>query len=73
MATDCATLGNAIRKERKRQGVTQEELAALAGVGIRFVRELERGKETCRMGLALKVMRTLGLSLAVRGRGETGR
>ena len=64
-------LGQIIRKERKDQGLTQEELAALAGVGVRFVRELEHGKETCRIGLTLQVLRSLGLSLAVSGRGET--
>lgn len=61
-------LGNLIRNERKRQKLTQEQLAALSGVGIRFVRELEHGKESCRIGLALTVMHTLGLSVNVAGR-----
>ncbi len=64
------TLGELIRKERKSQKLTQEELAALAGVGVRFIRELEHGKESCRIGLAIQVMQTLGLSIAVYGRGE---
>jgi y4mF family transcriptional regulator len=63
-------LGELIRKERKSQKLTQEELAALAGVGVRFIRELEHGKESCRIGLAIQVMQTLGLSIAVYGRGE---
>ena len=63
-------LGELIRKERKSQKLTQEELAALAGVGVRFIRELEHGKEGCRIGLAIHVMQTLGLSIAVYGRGE---
>lgn len=58
-------LGQMIRDERKRQKLTQEQLAALSGVGIRFVRELEHGKESCRIGLALTVMHTLGLSVNV--------
>ena len=58
-------LGGLIRQERKNQGLTQEQLAALAGVGVRFVRELEHGKESCRIGLAFQVMTTLGLSLTV--------
>ncbi len=58
-------LGQMIRDERKRQKLTQEQLAALSGVGIRFVRELEHGKESCRIGLALTVMQTLGLSVDV--------
>ncbi len=61
-------LGNLIRNERKRQKLTQEQLAALSGVGVRFVRELEHGKESCRIGLALTVMQTLGLSVDVTGR-----
>ena len=67
---DSNTLGNLIRQERKNQRLTQEEVAALAGVGVRFVRELEHGKESCRMGLAFEVMQTLGLSLTIYGRGS---
>ena len=61
-------LGSLIRTERKNQGLTQDQLAALAGVGVRFVRELEHGKENCRIGLAFQVMTTLGLSLTVGNR-----
>ena len=65
---DSKELGGLIRQERKKQGLTQEQLAALAGVGVRFVRELEHGKESCRIGLAIEVMTTLGLSLTVQNR-----
>lgn len=67
---DSKTLGTVIRIERKKQRLTQEQLAALAGVGVRFVRELEHGKESCRIGLAFKVMQTLGLSISIYGRGS---
>lgn len=63
-------LGGLIRKERKRQGLTQEQLAGLAGVGVRFVRELESGKESCRIGLAFAVLQTLGQSISVSSRDE---
>lgn len=63
-------LGQLIRAERKAQGLTQEQLAAISGVGIRFVRELEQGKESCQLGLAIKVMQTLGLRLSVAARSE---
>jgi y4mF family transcriptional regulator len=63
--SDTRALGALIRAERKTQGLTQEQLAAVSGVGIRFVRELELGKESCRLGLTLGVMKTLGLSLNV--------
>ena len=39
-------IGDYIKQERKRVGLTQEEFAIRSGLGIRFVRELERGKET---------------------------
>ena len=42
-------IGNYIKEERKKAGLTQEEFAIRAGLGLRFVRELEQGKETVRM------------------------
>lgn len=38
-----------IKKSRKAAGLTQEEFAIRSGLGLRFVRELEQGKETVRM------------------------
>ena len=72
IVNDSVDLGRLIRTERKRQHLTQEQLAGLAGVGVRFVRELEGGKESCRVGLAFMVMQTLGLSVSVAGRGANG-
>ncbi|MDP3524057.1 MAG: helix-turn-helix domain-containing protein [Hoeflea sp.] len=71
MATvsDSLALGHLIRTERKRQQLTQEQLAAVAGVGVRFVRELEAGKESCRLGLALGVLQTLGFTVSITARG----
>ncbi|MGD9944502.1 MAG: type II toxin-antitoxin system Y4mF family antitoxin [Burkholderiaceae bacterium] len=63
-------LGTLIRQERKAQRLTQEQLAALTGVGPRFIRELEAGKESCQLGRALLVLSALGLRLAVSRRGE---
>lgn len=73
MATisDSVALGQLIRAERKRQQLTQEQLAGVAGVGVRFVRELESGKESCRVGLALTVMQTLGLTVSITSRGAS--
>ena len=42
-------IGNYIKEERKKAGFTQEEFAMRAGLGLRFVRELEQGKETVRL------------------------
>ena len=40
-----------IKKNRKAAGLTQEQFAMRAGLGLRFVRELEQGKETVRMDM----------------------
>jgi y4mF family transcriptional regulator len=67
---DSAGLGLLIRKERKAQKLTQEQLAGLTGVGVRFVREIEAGKSSCQIGLALQVAAALGLSVSVSTRRE---
>lgn len=38
-----------VKENRKLAGLTQEEFAIRSGLGLRFVRELEQGKETVRM------------------------
>jgi len=53
-------VGAAIRALRKRAGVTQAELAGLAGVGVRFVSEVERGKATAELGKVLRLIDRLG-------------
>ena len=60
-------LGEMIRHSRKEQGLTQEQLAATAGVGVRFIRELELGKESCHIGKALTVVAMLGIDIEVNG------
>ncbi|WP_370986923.1 helix-turn-helix domain-containing protein [Bradyrhizobium sp. DN5] len=71
--TTSKSLGALIRDERKGQGLTQEQLAGLTGVGVRFVRELEAGKESCQLGRALQVAAALGLTVSVSRRRETAR
>jgi y4mF family transcriptional regulator len=65
--TDIKQLGNIIQKVRKNQQITQQQLAATCGVGIRFIRELEKGKESCHISKALLVIRMLGISIEVHG------
>jgi y4mF family transcriptional regulator len=55
------TWGQAIRRARKRQGLTQEQFAGLLGTGTRFVSDLERGKTTIQLGKALAAAQLLGL------------
>ena len=56
-------IGILIRQTRKSWGVTQRELALTSGTGLRFVIDLEKGKETCEIGKALTVLQTLGIKL----------
>jgi y4mF family transcriptional regulator len=52
-----------VRFSRNRLKLTQEELAIKAGVGLRFVRELEQGKSTLRMDKVNQVLSLFGYSL----------
>jgi HTH-type transcriptional regulator/antitoxin HipB len=61
----CKILGAEVRARRKGLKLTQAELAMTSGTGVRFVGELENGKETCHVGKVLSVMRTLGLRWTV--------
>jgi y4mF family transcriptional regulator len=63
-------LGAIVRERRKDAGLTLKEAAGLAGVGIRFLSELERGKPTLQLGLVLEVLQLFGLELHVGSRGE---
>ena len=63
--TSAKALGEAIRDARAKMGLQQAEAALLCGVGIRFLSELENGKETVRLEQALKVIAGLGLVLSI--------
>lgn len=56
-------LSSFIRFQRKKLGITQEELAAKAGVGIRFIRELEQGKTTLQLDKVEQVLHLFGFQL----------
>lgn len=59
------TIGAAVRLARRTQGLTQPQLAAVAGVGVRFLVDLEAGKATAQLGKALAVLAALGLSVTL--------
>ena len=63
---DSSKLGQVVRHERKVQGLRQAELAAAAGVGIRFIVDLEAGKPTLQLEKALHVLATLGCDVAIK-------
>lgn len=54
-----------IKKKRKQLKLTQPELAQRAGVGLRFVRELEQGKETLRLDKVNQVLALFGSEMGV--------
>lgn len=58
-------LGKLIKEKRKSQGLTQTNLATAAGVGIRFIVDLENGKETAQLGKALVILKMLGLEVNI--------
>ena len=67
-----AELGVALRAERKALGLTQADLALAAGVGLRFVVELEAGKPTLQLMRVLRVIDALGGTLELGGLAGTG-
>jgi len=58
-------VGKRIRELRREQGLTQAQLAGLANTGIRFVGELENGKETCHIGKMMRVLSALGVAMYI--------
>ena len=58
-------IGHFVRERRKAGNLTQQELGELAGVGTRFVSELERGKPSVRLSLVNKVLGVFGKMLGV--------
>ena len=58
-----------LKKERKKAGLTQEDFAIRSGLGLRFVRELEQGKETVRLDKVNQALAMFGKE-AVPGKKE---
>ncbi|HWB85066.1 MAG TPA: helix-turn-helix transcriptional regulator [Bryobacteraceae bacterium] len=65
MKYSSAAIGRLIRDTRKRLGVTQKDLSLTSGTGLRFIIELEKGKETCELGKVLTVLNTLGIRMTL--------
>lgn len=64
-----ADIGRLLRKTREEAGTSQSTAAAFVDVGVRFLGDLERGKPTVRLGLALQVLERLGLRVWIAPRG----
>lgn len=60
------TLSVFLKERRKKLNLTQQQLALKAGVGLRFVRDMEQGKTTLRMDKVNQVLRLFGQELGPR-------
>ena len=61
--SDSTQFGNLIRERRERLLLSQEDIAGVIGVNRRVVGELERGKPTVRLSIALEIAQVLGLDI----------
>lgn len=58
-------LNEYVKTKRKSLGLSREDFAQKAGVGLRFLRELEQGKETLKMDKVNQVLKLFGTQLGV--------
>lgn len=65
MTTSRGKLSQYVKAMRKQYGLTQYDLSAKSGVGLRFVRDLEQGKKTLRMDKVNCVLSLFGSELGV--------
>ena len=63
--TSATQLGESIKRKRQYDGLTQQELAEISGVGMRFLSELENGKATVQLDKVLVVLANLGLKISI--------
>jgi len=63
MNTNQQTLSSFLKERRKQLGLTQTDLAQKAGVGLRFIRDIEQGKKTLRMDKVNQVLKLFGQEL----------
>ncbi len=66
-------IGEYIKKRRKEAGLTQEEFALRSGLGLRFVRELEQGKETVRLDKVNQALAMFGMEAVAGVKPREGR
>jgi DNA-binding XRE family transcriptional regulator len=64
-----AALGAEIRERRRRLGLTQDDLALSIRANRKVIGQLEGGKETVQLDIALRAARALGLNVGVEPRG----
>lgn len=62
---NAADIGRVIRHKRRELKTQQETAAGLAGVGTKFLSQLENGKETAELGKVLQVLKAMGLEVYI--------
>lgn len=58
-------IGSTIRHHRKRAGLSRRELAMIADVGTTVIYEIEKGKESVRLDIVLRLLRALNIALVL--------
>jgi transcriptional regulator with XRE-family HTH domain len=66
IVTSSRQFGNLVKRVRRAHHMTQKELAAACGTGVRYIQELEKGKASCELEKALVVASMLGIRLEAR-------
>jgi HTH-type transcriptional regulator / antitoxin HipB len=61
--SNTAALGELIKTRRSALGLRQQDLAMAANVGVRFIVDIEAGKETSQIGLVLRLLQALGIRI----------
>lgn len=60
-------ISNSLKEYRKAKGLTQQDIADLAGVSRKAINELEQGKDTIQFKIVLKVLAVTDLELTLQG------
>jgi len=58
-------LGILIKKHRKNKNLTQLQISQILGSGLRFISEIENGKDTAQIGMVLKLLKLLNIRIAL--------
>ena len=60
---NCKSIGKFIRQERKRQGLTQKQIAFTCGTGLRIIGEIESGKSTAQIDKVFEILKILRIDI----------
>ena len=69
--TNSNDLGKLVRAFRVSQQLTLERVSGMTHIGMRFLSELERGKETVQLEKVLQIINQLGLEMVIQPRGSS--